>query len=802
MEIIAVARSRTHIYPFAGKRDYYYSYMVSSGENNTRWKTEFSLLYPVPASIEAFVKASPESKFLLALFSGSAIPSLHELVPVLRPVYDALPRLAEAESIQSLNVQLLKAVSGVMEGEGALFRLANVLALYYVVMQLNLTGPPTVFPEDELKKFEDMPKVREVLLGTYSRSGEEIYRKTHGLLVIHLMSLVLETYSEDVLTVEVWKARLTVMLNELLSSNVPHLKDASMTHYKAFLETYVKNCDIHCLEAKESGEREYKADDKEALRVFGMINIEFAFCALTFYKYSLAEHCLEAARTIGGIHHHLTGKMGRRTKYQENALSQLVLDIHTEGESKAASSAATGPQNVKLEEDSILYEQPIIEGADPLLKESITLSLYDQMYLNGFCRYVMFTRPKDVILRETLGPYISKALEKSNAWVVYSCSLLHRSRNELDSTKKKERSLLQLQALVDQFKDKEPSAVERFNYLPCSGYPLNWTLRKELARDYMQIGCFSSAYEMLCDMELYEDSVQCLYMSGRKTEATERANEILKRGGREAPGIMCLLADFAATTWEEKEKYYKEAWSLSQGKCPRALRTLGRLYYELKRYKEAAENLETALKINTLYPNSWFSLGCCYLQMKMWDKAIYAFGWVVQVDENSSDGWSNLGVCYTQLNKYREAVSCYEQALKISRTSWKIWQNYIVLSLEIPDILRTIGAVRQLMIMEQQSRVPVPFVAKLLSTVASLQDGSKQKTYEDQTLRLLHDMAQNDSANTLLWGLYSDAIDMLRVKKATPEKKVEECKKWFEVMVKQCRSIMLNPNWDHFEYLI
>jgi len=48
-----------------------------------------------------------------------------------------------------------------------------------------------------------------------------------------------------------------------------------------------------------------------------------------------------------------------------------------------------------------------------------------------------------------LRPYITAVLEKSNNWLVYSQALLLRSRNELDKTKTKERSVLQVQALID-----------------------------------------------------------------------------------------------------------------------------------------------------------------------------------------------------------------------------------------------------------------------------------------------------------------------------------------------------------------
>lgn len=40
---------------------------------------------------------------------------------------------------------------------------------------------------------------------------------------------------------------------------------------------------------------------------------------------------------------------------------------------------------------------------------------------------------------------------------------------------------------------------------------------RELAKDYMSIGVFISAYELLLEVELWEDCILCLFMGGRGT---------------------------------------------------------------------------------------------------------------------------------------------------------------------------------------------------------------------------------------------------------------------------------------------
>jgi len=62
--------------------------------------------------------------------------------------------------------------------------------------------------------------------------------------------------------------------------------------------------------------------------------------------------------------------------------------------------------------------------------------------IQAYVNYVNKTTPKDESKAELLSPYINGVLEKSNNWLVYSSALLLRSRNEVDKSKTRERSVL------------------------------------------------------------------------------------------------------------------------------------------------------------------------------------------------------------------------------------------------------------------------------------------------------------------------------------------------------------------------
>jgi hypothetical protein len=89
----------------------------------------------------------------------------------------------------------------------------------------------------------------------------------------------------------------------------------------------------------------------------------------------------------------------------------------------------------------------------------------------------------------------------------------------MDRTKTRERSVLQIQALIDQFKDKDNSLGVKTQYYNALDYPLRWQMMRELAKSYQSMGVFISAYELLLEVELYEDCILCLFLGGRATQA-------------------------------------------------------------------------------------------------------------------------------------------------------------------------------------------------------------------------------------------------------------------------------------------
>jgi tetratricopeptide (TPR) repeat protein len=138
--------------------------------------------------------------------------------------------------------------------------------------------------------------------------------------------------------------------------------------------------------------------------------------------------------------------------------------------------------------------------------------------------------------------------------------------------------------LIDQFRDQETTCLEKIDVCFCTQYPHSWGVKKELAVQYQKIGIYMSAHELLKSVGLHEDSIKCLFMAGRQTQAIELAETVMKTAKFKNYNLLCLMGEMKADhTWFER------AWEESDHKCSKAMRQLGRYYFFENKYKEAIE---------------------------------------------------------------------------------------------------------------------------------------------------------------------------------------------------------------------
>ncbi|KAI1490122.1 hypothetical protein F5X96DRAFT_637764 [Biscogniauxia mediterranea] len=198
-------------------------------------------------------------------------------------------------------------------------------------------------------------------------------------------------------------------------------------------------------------------------------HLEEANCHILLGNDTKARRALKAATEISGFSYALSGALGKRTKFQENAISQLVVlakSLHLNPEKNGdPNSARAAPAALPLNNDTLLES---IEFIDKEVATDSTSSLpaqlqhmkpddqpnlspVDQIILLGEATIRDTFSPSDSLTSEEILPFAVRVIEdKAANWQVYTQALLVRSRIEMNRSRTIERGILQMQAVVDQ----------------------------------------------------------------------------------------------------------------------------------------------------------------------------------------------------------------------------------------------------------------------------------------------------------------------------------------------------------------
>ncbi|KIJ57199.1 hypothetical protein M422DRAFT_148828 [Sphaerobolus stellatus SS14] len=437
---------------------------------------------------------------------------------------------------------------------------------------------------------------------------------------------------------------------------------------------------------------------------------------------------VRSARTMG-LEYELTGALGRRTKFQQWDVSQLVLlaesrrregeeeEEPTQGGEKEAQdektpeSAPSMPTTLALNDDTLLeqtaFTSSSADPSNPTQTPTLTTNPHlahlspsaqpplhplDQCILLSLCLNVKNTSPAHGLTTTQMTPYISRVLSHPKNWMIHTMALLLRSRLEASRTRTAERAVLQLQALLDQMPTSDSTLQERLLYIHDVPVPSKWALEAELAGRLMGLGVIRSALEVYERLEMWEEVVRCWgllerpekgreivreLIEGRKEEAErviekgkERRNVVGGGGARRDKAreakLWCLLGDLEP---EHAKEHYEKAWAVSRGTSGRAMRSLGGLHFAKGEYGEARRCLREAVKINPMLGRSWFVLGCAAVREEAWEEAREAFGRCVAIDEEDGESWNNLASVYLRMGAKENGDETTEEEAPSDPTS-------------------------------------------------------------------------------------------------------------------------------------
>ncbi|KAI9816266.1 MAG: hypothetical protein M1827_001867 [Pycnora praestabilis] len=595
--------------------------------------------------------------------------------------------------------------------------LTGVAALLAFI-QSNITGPPLNFSSSDALlpssldlEHTSLQRWRRELVTFLSIDGEVAYPLTPNVELFCLAKIILNHSSvvNEISGARWARLRVNFLHQRMLSEN------------SAALQTQIYQ-DLKDLEGEILPQHyNYNKEAKVGfLLESAAINTHHSFDVK-------AREDLNRAAKETGFEFALTGLLGKRTKFQQKDLSQLVVlarstecngtyhaAVHSDSElpptlseGKSQGNPISKPANLDLNDDTLLESisfsraqtpstTTVIQDESSLPSSLASLDPSDQSVLKPLDSIILLslassitnTSPSHGLTREETLPYATRVLEGgSTNWQVYTQALLVRSRIEGYKSRTVERGVLQLQALVDQViaeTTRESSGSQEADRQSTASTFLPRPKEAEAAsisERLQYIFQLSSPTRWELEAEL---AARWVSLGGLRT-----ALEIYERLQLWAEAALC----WAAVEREDKAKKIvrRQLFYSAEGKdadvdaeeeqwegeerdppppdAPRLYCILGDISYDPRMYDRAWH------VSNGRYARAQRSLGRYYFSAKDYLKAAEAYAKSLKVNQLNHPTWFALGCVRLELQEWEGAVDAFARTVQLDESDAEAWSN-------------------------------------------------------------------------------------------------------------------------------
>lgn len=474
----------------------------------------------------------------------------------------------------------------------------------------------------------------------------------------------------------------------------------------------------------------------EALTIVSLSQLE---AGIIDYKYgrvdSLRVH-LTCAEEASGLHLSVTGALGFRTMHQVDAKPQLVLvantnqQMHGGGTASELSQAQSDSNACENKEDSnrnghhdccdILMTPRLVERENATadngvngdfinISKDTALTAIQQAVVLAQCLLLSRISRDDELSRWEMAPYIEAidAQHQSYYTIRSFCDIL-RIRWESTRGRTKQRALLMMDKLVEAIYEASPMALQRIQLAYGVYTPTIPALRKEYGELLVSCGMIGEALKIFEDLELWDNLIYCYRLLGKKAAAVDLIKARLSDMPHD-PRLWCSLGDVTNV-----DAYYEKALEVSNNKSARAKRSLARSAYNRGDYATSKVLWESALALNSLFPDGWFALGAAALKARDVDKALDAFTHAVQLDPDNGEAWNNIACLHMIKKKSKAAFIAFNEAVKFRRNSWQLWENFSQVALDVGNLFQALEAVKMVLNLSENKRVDAELLDKIM----------------------------------------------------------------------------------------
>ncbi|KAH7557071.1 hypothetical protein JRO89_XS11G0041400 [Xanthoceras sorbifolium] len=448
------------------------------------------------------------------------------------------------------------------------------------------------------------------------------------------------------------------------------------------------------------------------------------------YIYGRVDSCrrhFESAEVAAGLQLSVTGALGFRTVHQVDPKAQMVLVANTSSSNtgdvglsvnqgiQTNSSSSSDVSEVlmipKLLENGNESETGVlcIQNAGPVAH----LKAIQQAVILSKCLLIEKSTRHDEMLRWDMAPYLEATDSQQSSYFILQsfCDVL-RIRWESTRSRTKGRALEMMDKLVEGVQKSSPGVAQRIPFCYVVNFPTVPALRKEYAELLVSCGLIGEAIKIFEDLELWDNLIHCNCLLGKKAAAVELIKARLSEMPND-PRLWCSLGDVT-----NNDACYEKALEVSNDKSARAKRSLARSAYNRGDYDTSKILWDSAMALNSLYPDGWFALGAAALKARDVEKALDGFTRAVQLDPENGEAWNNIACLYGLLSFIRSynhlclefparlllshfSLQAYDQEEEqrvfhriqggpevqvLSRNNWQLWENYSQVAFDVGNI--------------------------------------------------------------------------------------------------------------------
>ena len=442
----------------------------------------------------------------------------------------------------------------------------------------------------------------------------------------------------------------------------------------------------------------------------------------------------------------LTGRLGKRTKFQESQLSQLVvlaksydvgmdgnldrndtLEGSWHGKSGTNIGQTQKPKDLDLNDDTLLEsiafsrEEPGtgLKSDEEMLPQALqmldpadqpVLEPLDSIILLATASSITNTSPQDGLTREETLPYATRVLTGSSTnWQIYTQALLVRSRIEGYRPRTTERGLLQLQTIVDQVVAEASTAkafinpVEANQKSPSAGTFLPQAKPSESAPAvdrlrYVHLLASPTRWKLeseLADrwvslgglrsaLEIYE-RLQMWAEVALCWAAQDREDEARRTIRNQL--YVSKTARAIPSTPTTESRYENSTDELSSEEKDPLPHDAPRLLCILGDLENSPTAYERAWEVsNYRYARAQRSLGKYYFQNGNLRRADDAYTQSLRINPQNHSIWFALGCVRLQLEDWTGAVDAFARAVQIEDQDAESWSNLAAALVQFPTI--------------------------------------------------------------------------------------------------------------------